>query len=376
MAVSDEAFANLESLVRKIQREKQVLEDTIERWRQNGLGDLDSGHGLQKFGSGNMRLDKNGIQLETPTPATGDVPAMYWVNEFSTDPASAEPRVELAGRADDSTVVAPNGIFSFKLRGKNAERFGMFYHAIGASGTNQIGMEIWNRTAAPGGAQPGLTISDSGSLIQFTLFGGDQVQITAMPLFLGQFTADPASLQDGGIWYRTDTDFFKGRRNSATKNFLMEGDVSGMNKVTGSGYLVHPAAASGIDPANSGVAWTNGAWSEVVASTAQAQSIVGMMFGWDSLLSNTLVEAEIDIGTGAAASEVAVATIPALRQPDRSGGGTEPNGAAEILPFFFPAPIEVASGVRVSVRLRSSSTTLEPDNIRLIYAKASELVAR
>jgi hypothetical protein len=210
----------------EIERRLKDLERKIEAYEQGGF-DLFRQFGYVQLGLNLPRLDKNGIQIQTPTPATGDVPGIYWVNQLSVDPDSEEPRVELAGRADPDTTSFPNGLFSFKLRGKNAERFGMFSHTIGASGTNQVGMSIWNRTAAPAGAEPGFTISDSGTAIQFTLFGGDRVKITTMPLWLGQFTADPASLQDGAIWYRTDTDFFYGERNGSAVKFLMEGDASG-----------------------------------------------------------------------------------------------------------------------------------------------------
>lgn len=153
---------------------------------------------------------------------------------------------------------------------------------------------------------------------------------------------------------------------------------AGMNKVTGSGYLVMPAAATGISPANAGVAWNNGAWSQVVASTSEDDSIVGIIYGWDSLLGTTRVEAEIDIGTGGAGSETAVSTIPAIRQQSVSGGLSASNvtGASDERMVMFPAPIEVASGTRVAVRVRSGDTGLEPSNIRLIYAKKAELVAR
>lgn len=169
------------------------------------------------------------------------------------------------------------------------------------------------------------------------------------------------------------------RRDGALAQLLATGDVSGMNKVTGSGYLVMPAAATGIDPANSGSAWTNGAWSQVLASTSEADSIIGIMYSWDDLVNDTFVEAEIDIGTGAAAAEVAVGTIPAIKQQSVKESGAasaDIDNSFDLRPLFFPAPIEIATSTRVAVRVRSSSTTLEPANIRLIYAKAAELVNR
>lgn len=151
-----------------------------------------------------------------------------------------------------------------------------------------------------------------------------------------------------------------------------------MNKVTGSGYLVMPAAATGIDPANAGTAWNNGAWSEVVSSTSEARSVIGIIYGWDAQDNNTLVAAEIDIGTGGSGSETAVTTVPAHKQRSVNGpyGGAVIDGSDDHRPVFFPASIEIASGTRVAVRVRSSDTGREPADIRLIYVKGTELVAR
>lgn len=153
---------------------------------------------------------------------------------------------------------------------------------------------------------------------------------------------------------------------------------AGMNKVTGSGYLVMPAAATGIDPANAGTAWNNGAWSELTSSTGEDRSVIGVIYGWDAQDNNTLVEAEIDIGTGGSGSETAVTTVPAHKQRSVNGGPGNAviNGSDDHTPVFFPASIEIASGTRVAVRVRSSDTGREPADIRLIYVKKTELVAR
>ena len=143
---------------------------------------------------------------------------------------------------------------------------------------------------------------------------------------------------------------------------------SGMNKVTGSGYLVMPAAASGIDPAVGGGAWTSGAWSQVLASTSEDDSIIGMMAECSDTTA-TPAEFEVDLGTGGAGSEVVVATIPFSRPGTTAPGQT-------VVPVFFPAPIEIPSGTRVATRYRTSQTAIELSNIRLVYVKKAELVAR
>lgn len=156
--------------------------------------------------------------------------------------------------------------------------------------------------------------------------------------------------------------------NAASSRWrLLTPGGAGMNKVTGSGYLVMPAAAGGIDPANSGVAWTSGAWSQVVASTSEDDSIIGYMA---ATALGIFWEGEIDIGTGGAGSEVVVATIPVENLY------TSNVGYNTVLPAFLPAPIEIPTGTRVAVRVRSSSTTGRPADIKLVYVKKTELVAR
>lgn len=137
--------------------------------------------------------------------------------------------------------------------------------------------------------------------------------------------------------------------------------------VSNEGYEIYPAAASGIDPANNGSAWASGAWSEVVASTAQADYIVGLL--WDA--DGDAFEGEIDIGTGGAGSEAVKSTIPCISTADGSAGA----GGRGRGPFFLPFPIAVPTSTRIAVRVRSSSTSIGPRNIRLIYVRQASLVS-
>lgn len=154
--------------------------------------------------------------------------------------------------------------------------------------------------------------------------------------------------------------------------YLIANPPSAAMKVTGSGYLVMPASAGGIDPANSGAAWTSGAWSQVLASTSEADSVVGFIWEGEQA-SQDAFEGEIDIGTGGAGSETVVATLPVIQV---AGAASSLAGDNINNPVFFPAVIEVANATRVAVRQRSSSTTREARNIRLIYVKKTELVSR
>lgn len=142
--------------------------------------------------------------------------------------------------------------------------------------------------------------------------------------------------------------------------------LGGGLKVSGSGYLVYPSAASGVDPANAGSAWNNGSYSEVVASTAQANYVFGLAFSVQA--TNTgVIEGEIDIATGAGGGEVVVSTVPYAVDLAISDGF----GHIVLLPY----PIAVATSTRIAVRQRASSTSIEAQNVKLMYVKQSELVA-
>lgn len=134
--------------------------------------------------------------------------------------------------------------------------------------------------------------------------------------------------------------------------------AGGVAQVANQGYEVYPAAAAGINPTNAGSAWANGAWSEVVASTAHDDYIIGATFSRDA----ATFEAEVDIGVGGAGAESAVSTIPMQTA----------TYVAEFV-MFFPFPIPVASGSRIAVRVRSSSTTNEPARIRIVYVRQANL---
>ena len=326
--------------IKELERRLTEQEDLTAALLRNGLKDLKDRPGHLRFGGNVGLLHELGIQMvKTSNPAAGSrgFTALFWVPKFYTEPGFAPDRAYVDGLAvaGGDTIAALSSVSgSSAVDGTGGTIAGVFVTANNTTGDNYIRLR-------------GATDILEGS------------------------AADPALFEDGMRWYRTDTDQFKGRRNGSSLNFLMTGDaaaeVSGMMKVSGSGYLVMPAAASGIDPANSGSAWTSGTWSELLASTSEADYIIGLLWSPES---QTNFEAEIDIGTGAAASETVVSTIPV-----RAGSGDATPTYSSISPIMFPAPIAVATTTRVAVRVRSSSKTLEPANIKLIYVKQSELVA-
>lgn len=137
-------------------------------------------------------------------------------------------------------------------------------------------------------------------------------------------------------------------------------------RVTGSGYLVVPAAAVGVDPPAHATAWNSGAYVQVSAGLADAVYIIG----FKCVILTTIAESEIDIATGAAASEVVVGTFPLHRYVLTAVG------SSHIMPVFFPYPIAVAASTRLAVRGRSSvNAVAAADDVKLIYCKQSDLVS-
>ena len=135
------------------------------------------------------------------------------------------------------------------------------------------------------------------------------------------------------------------------------GGSSGMMKVSGAGYEVTPSAASGVDLASSGGAWTNGAYVEVEDSTPAAIYLIGF-----TCTEAGADEFEIDIATGAAASETVVSTVAIAR------------GSTMTL-YLLPALVAVATTTRIAARQRCSDVGAAIDNFKLIFVRQSNLVA-
>jgi len=343
--------------------------DDIEEWQAKHLGNdwgrsnVNSPHpnisaNTIESGGGIIRQDENGMQIAWDS--TSENTGVVFTDRFSNDPLTHVPSGGLRGRVDTDAGLALSQIYAAYTDVDLAS------YVTAANGPAANIIDLHARDA---------TSSDFGRLVIYANL--PYAQLTGVA-YRSNLSSDPSSLYEGMFWYNATDDVFRGYRGSSKLEFLMDGDVSGMNKVTGSGYLVMPSAATGIDPANSGSAWTSGAWSEVKSSTSEADSIIGIIYGWDGINNNSSVEAEIDIGTGSAASEVAVTTIPLLKQQLAAGGvGSDADEMSiDMRAIMFPAPIEVANGTRIAVRVRSSDTGIEPANIRLIYTKAAELVAR
>lgn len=116
-----------------------------------------------------------------------------------------------------------------------------------------------------------------------------------------------------------------------------------------------PAAATPtiITPVN--VAWNNGNWFQLIASTSNPIAVVGIMI-FPGISAS--IEGEIDIGKGAAASETVVATFPFMTESDVSAGWTQ----------YLTVPVDnIAGSTRVAARIRKSGTSTTNWRVALGY---------
>jgi hypothetical protein len=137
-----------------------------------------------------------------------------------------------------------------------------------------------------------------------------------------------------------------------------EKPISGSVATTPNPSLVAPSAAAGVSVTPSGTAWANSAWVEVIASTGDA-----IVLGGITINPAVAVEYEIDVGVGAAGSEVVVTTIR---------GRSATAGAPQTI-ILQPLLDNIPSGSRVSVRLRKAGTSTTAWTVKLIYYNKTNL---
>lgn len=107
-----------------------------------------------------------------------------------------------------------------------------------------------------------------------------------------------------------------------------------------------PSAAASISLTAPGTAWANSAYSELVASVSSASVLAG--FFVRVTVDGGTVDVEVDIATGAAASEVVISSFRFGHQGD---------GMCNYV-FRLPIGIDnIANGARLAARIRVSTTT-------------------
>src|SRR3990167_4010231 len=141
-----------------------------------------------------------------------------------------------------------------------------------------------------------------------------------------------------------------------TVKLVYYNSVSATVGVTANESLVAPSAAAGVSLTPSGSAWVNSAWGELSASLTDI-AVLGVAVNPGV----GATEFEIDVGDGAATSEVVVGT---------TGANAESLSAYwTLLPFRIP--IQVAGTNRLTTRLRKSSTDISAWTVKLLYISTS-----
>ena len=194
--------------------------------------------------------------------------------------------------------------------------------------TTTTGIEIDVATGSPGAEVVKATVR----LEAQSVFSGD---VQPIPLVLGRNIASGSIISlrcrtsstvvgvAAGIGYIENPDFYQ-RLDTVS--------------------VCYPAAANAISVAGNTTAWANSSYGELVSATASAVYLTHLNF----LTSLTSIEAEFDLATGAASSEVVIGTFRTYVGNTSSGG----QGQIPIVP-----PIRVAASTRIAVRLRKTGTS-------------------
>lgn len=123
--------------------------------------------------------------------------------------------------------------------------------------------------------------------------------------------------------------------------------------------FISPSAAAGLSITPSGSAWASSAYTQITAATDTNWVLTGAVVGTPG----AAVEFELDIATGAAASEVVIATFKG-----KCSNATLVFDRGSIL--LLPIPIDaIGGGVRVSMRMRVSTTSVAAWTFAITYIK-------
>lgn len=200
----DEAFA-----VQQLQEEVRFLKNVIGRWRLNGADSFFQESGF-RFGT-NFDIGDQGFQVRAPE----DTVSIVWLNDFlpAFDATTAYPHVKISGTTDptDADSGTELNLSSWRSATQTSE--------VGISSDDTTARVQLSATSAAGGNAVLEIRAGDGS-------AGALVRVEESRFRVGVFTSDPSVLTDGEVWYRSDSDKFRGRANGATDNFAMEGWVT------------------------------------------------------------------------------------------------------------------------------------------------------
>jgi hypothetical protein len=327
--MSTQAEIDLEARIGDLERQLAELAAKVNPLYSGGM-DRYIHSGYLQWDGINLRLDKNGMQLQTKTGTS----LIQFVPILSPNSSSVAPQAYVIGYGNDTLITADIAIVAL------AE----------SSNSNKATVEAFARSTGDNFARLSAIAPDvTNSLIEAGVFIADSgansgergfFYIDHGPLLFRFMTADPTTiLQDGMVWYNSTDDKLKARINGATKDL-----GGGGMKTSGGGYYLIPAGpAIGTSVTSSASANTYGSWTELRAASGNALYVVGIEI---QVADATNVDyVQVDIGTGGAGSETSVgeAKIIARRHTisDQSWGTYK---------IELPYPIPVAASTRIACR--------------------------
>lgn len=209
-------------MVRALKRDVQEMKNRLGVWAYNGLSDLDTGHGLQRFGGGKMRIDRTGMQINA---GDNEYNAITFIDEFQKTKAEIDahyPRLTMSGNLNPNTL--PN-FFNFEGHKSSTKSVGIEYQLDAG-----LGMYMYADNGGGMWADLMLTLVDGSATIAS-----------------GAITASKSHM-------RADTQSSAATDDLDTINFGDDADVS---RVTGSMLLLRAAntARTVVVKHNTGNIW-------------------------------------------------------------------------------------------------------------------------
>lgn len=200
--MSPDEEQSLKTRVANLTEMVEGLRAELDLYRLNGLADAFSGRGNQVFGGGAMRLDKNGMQVQSLGDTT-DIPAVYFVEEFSNTPESLSAKAKLQGRLYSGAAV------NISTTAESADSFALMEVYSLDNSESAVGFELLQNNDATEAVYFVAKAYPSGTGNYFSFSGGF--------LSLPSKSTDFASPTDGSIWFHTVDKVIRLYANSTTE---------------------------------------------------------------------------------------------------------------------------------------------------------------
>lgn len=201
---TDQEFRDLEAVVATLRRDLRESQDTINLWRQNGLGHLDSGSGKWRFGGNRMQLDNNGMQVRT---GGSDTVAIYFLEALRSNPTLATTFAKLLANVSESGDSASLQVHARSLGGFDAK-------ALASAGASDSTAKIESTEVADGRSAAVFTYIDNTQATAFinaslglgTAYGNNPSILSPSQITSDQNNYSPTNWSDAGLVLRLSTD--------------------------------------------------------------------------------------------------------------------------------------------------------------------------